>query len=140
MQNILILSNKPWIDQISNRLDQLFDDLKCRVLHQGFDALLEVEQSLIKGTEYHLIVVDEDLPVINGFAYIEALRSVEKGLLYIPTPVLLLSSKEGDEGFLAANPQTLHLKLPQNADDFFLVQAAILQILARLDQMRGEKA
>jgi CheY-like chemotaxis protein len=139
MQNILILGNQPWTNQILKQLQQFFDDLNFKLIDQGFTGLIEVEQILLKGLSYDLILVDDALPLLNGFAWIEALRSIEKGLLKKPTPVLLLSVKEGDEGFLAANPQTLHLKLLQNADDPFLVQAAVLQILARLAQMRGEQ-
>jgi CheY-like chemotaxis protein len=140
MQKILIATHRKWNDLVCQGLNQLFDDLVFFKAEHGLNALTELTTAIIDKDPYDLIVLDNDLPLINGLACVENFRAIEYGLLTRPTPILLCSHQEGDEGFLAAHPQTLHLHLPNHADDPYLIEAAILQILARIDQMHGAQS
>jgi hypothetical protein len=140
MQKILIATHQNWNDLVCQGLNQLFDDLVFFKANQGLMALTELSVAIIDKTPYDLIVIDQDLPLVNGLACVENFRAIEYGLLTKPTPVLICSDLEGDEGFLAAHPQTLHLQLPKHADAPYLIEAAILQILTRIDQMHGAQS
>jgi len=116
------------IDDDMKYISQLLEILKEYDLKVGFSVNAPEALNILNSTSYDLIILDINMPIMNGFEVLEELKNSKTTRLI---PVLMSSSESDKESVLKA------IKL--GADDYLLKpidQNALLDKVSTLLQIR----
>lgn len=97
----------------------------------GEELLTRATEQLSTGGRIDLLILDVDLPVLNGYQAAIALRAVERGLrVPVPTPLIFFTARACDETFRKVLEYIQPARYLSKGDDAAHIPERLVSVLA----------
>jgi signal transduction histidine kinase len=85
--SILLVEDQPFNQMVAvDTLELLFDDIKIDIANNGSEALTKAKER-----DYHLVLMDINMPVMDGYETTRAIRNLEGGRSMVPIMAMTAS-------------------------------------------------